>query len=359
MKTMTPEEIKQLPTILHILDMIAGEEESLRNNLRYNFLSNLGAEDKFEIKAETPNGPCVLQPTSSCFNSYFRGQAEYHKGCLPTLYRDQTKDNIDRFVDRLRSSEFELLLQTHPFVQLIYNDGIVFKNFGKDVLVSLKVDYLGLAQHYGLDTDMFDFTNDKWVAAFFATCRKENGRYIPMDSKESGVVYRYSLLPEYFLPEKDNSIKSKKISVIGLQPFKRPGEQKGFALKMEEGENLNNVRGIKEYRFRHDKLAAEIIYYRMNQGKNLFPYDELEELAKKIKSSKEISNNAFELACKKYTVEQMNEKKLREACIGKGIKFANYPIARFSRNIKNNFLKYWKKNGEKEFFSKIVYRQLL
>ena len=354
---MTPEEIKQLPTILHILDMISGEEESLRNNLRWKFLSNMGAEDKFEIKAETPNGPCVLQPTSSCFNSYFRGEIKYHKVCLPTLYRDSKKDKIDRFIDRLRSSEFELLLQTHPFVKLIYNEGIVFKNFGKDVLVSLKVDYLGLAQHYGLDTDMFDFTNDKWVAAFFATCRKDNGKYIPMDSKEDGVLYRYSLPPECFLPGKDNLIKGKKISVIGLQPFKRPGEQKGFALKMEEGENLNNVRGTKEYRFRHDKLAAEIIYNRMNQGKNLFPYDELEELAKKIKNSTEISNNAFEFAYKKYTVEQMNEEKLRETCIGKGIKFVNYPIARFSRNIKKNFLKYWKKNGEKEFFSKIVHRQ--
>ncbi len=358
MKTMTPEKIKQLPTILHILDMIAGEEERLRNNVRWNLLSNLGAEDKFEIKAETPNGPCVLQPTSSCFNSYFRGQPQYYEDCIPTIFRNKEKDNIDRFIDRLRSSEFELLLQTHPFVQLIYNEGIVFKNFGKDVLVSLKVDYLGLAQHYELDTDMLDFTNDKWVAAFFATCIKKN-RYIPMDSEGYGVIYRYSLTPEHFLPEKDNSIKSKKISIIGLQPFKRPGEQKGFALKMEEGENLNNVRGIQKYLFRHDKLAAEIIYNRMNQGGNLFPYDELEELVKKIKRSKKISNNAFELACKKYPVEQMNEEKLREACIVKDIKFVNYSVVHFSKDIKRNFLTDWKKNGEKEFFSKIVHRQYL
>lgn len=267
------------------------------------------------------------------------------------------KDNIDRFIDCLRSSEFELLLRNHPFVKLIYNEGIVFENSGKDVLVSLKVGYLDLAQHYKLETDMLDFTNDKWVAAFFATCRKENGRYIPMDSKGYGVVYRYSLPYKYFLPGKDNSIQGKKFSVIGLQPFKRPGEQKGFTLKIEEDENLNNVKGIKKYLFRHDKLAAEIIYNRMNQGKNLFLYDELEELAKKIKNSKKISNHAFELACKKYTVEQMNEEKLREACIGKGFKIVNYPIARFSRDIKKNFLKNWKKNGEKEFFSKIVYRQ--
>jgi len=353
---MPPEDIKKLPTILHILDMIAGEEEKLRNDGRWNFFSNLGAEDKFEIKPETPNGPCVLGPTSSCFNSYFRGQTQYFENCVPNIYRNKERSDIDYFINRLRSSEFELLLQTHPFVELIYNKGIIFKNFGKDVMVSLKVDYLGLAQHYELETDVLDFTNDKWVAAFFATCIKKNNIYIPIDSESYGVVYRYSPIPESF---NENLTGNKKFSVIGLQPFKRPGEQKGFALKMEKGENLNNVRGIQKYLFRHDKLASEIIYNRMNQGEILFPYDELEGLAKKIRNSKKISNTAFDLACEKYPIEQMNIKKLRECCINKGIKFVNYPIVRFPNDIKKNFLSRWKKNGEKEFFSKIVYRPFL
>ena len=88
---MTPEKIKQFPTILYILDMIAGEEERLRNNVRWNLLSNLWAEDKFEIKPETPNGPCVLQPTSSCFNAYFRGQTQYYEDCIPTIFRNKGK----------------------------------------------------------------------------------------------------------------------------------------------------------------------------------------------------------------------------------------------------------------------------
>ena len=358
---MTTNEISQLPTILSILDTIAGEEESMRNNKRYGFFfSNLGSEDKFEIKQESQNGPWVLEPTSSCFNSYFRGQYEYHDNCCPTIFRNnkknEKKDNIDRFIDRLRSSEFELLLMDHPFVKLIYNEGIVLNNHRENILIPLKVDYLGLAQHYELETDMLDFTNDKWVAAFFATCKKENGNYVPMDSKGYGVFYRYSLPIETFFPQEVHSIQKKKFNVIGLQPFKRPAEQKGFALNMEEGENLDNVRGIQKYYFRHDKLAAEIIYNRMNQGKSLFPEDALVELASKIKSSKKISNNAFQLAYKKYPVEQMDEDILRKGCIGRGIKFINYPVVHFLKNIDRTFKRDWEKHDKDDFFSKIVYR---
>ncbi|MCF8363524.1 MAG: FRG domain-containing protein [Prolixibacteraceae bacterium] len=350
---MTPVQIKQLPTILHILDKISGEEENLRNNSRWNFLSNLGAEDKFEIKPETPNGPCVLQPTSSCINSYFRGQTDYYDNCVPTIYRDQNKSEIDNFIDCLRVSEFELLLQTHPFVHLIFNEGLVFKNFGKDVHVSLKVDYLGLAQHYELSTNVLDFTSDKWVAAFFATCNKIGKKYVPIDSDSYGVIYRYSIPPECLFSSNENN----KISTIGLQPFKRPGEQKGFAFNMEKGENLNNIKGIQKYLFRHDKLAAEIIYNRMNQGNELFPFDELEVLAQKIKTSNKYSNSAFKLTCKKYPIAQMDEDQLIKACISKGIKFTNYPVVKFSKEIKRKFHSNWKKNGKKEFLSKIVYRQ--
>ena len=94
----------------------------------------------------------------------------------------------------------------------------------------------------------------------------------------------------------------------------------------------------------------------MNQGKDLFPSDELEELTLKIKTSKKISNNAFKLAFDKYPVIQMDEGLVRSACICKGYKFVNYPIVNFAKGIQTTFLKNWKKEGENEFFSKIVYK---
>lgn len=361
MNSMTSEEVKKLPTILHILDTISGEEERLRNDPRWGpLLSNIGVEDKFEIYRETPNGPCALLPTSSCFNSFFRGQYEYYENCCPTIYRNKDKkDKIDLFISRLRSTEFELLLRTHPFVKLIFENGFTLNNLGKDIWVSLKVDYLGLAQHYELDTDMLDFTNNKWVAAFFAVCKKENGKYVPMDSDEYGVFYRYSMTPEQFLIENGDFIPEKKFSIIGLQPFKRPGEQKGFALKMEEGENLNYIKGIQKYFFRHDKMAAEIILNRMNKSKSLFPDDELELFAKKIKESRKLSIEAFKLTLKNYPMENMNEEMLKKACIERNVKLTNYPVVKFNNDIKKTFLNYWKKGGEMDFISKIVYRSIV
>ena len=38
------------------------------------------------------------------------------------------------------------------------------------------IDYVGLAQHYGLQTDMMDLTSDIDVALFFAMCDIPKGR---------------------------------------------------------------------------------------------------------------------------------------------------------------------------------------
>ncbi len=356
---MTYEKINNLPTILEILDQIASEEESLRNNVRWSFLSNLGAEDKFEVFSESPDKPSALRPTTSCFNSYFRGQSCYYEKCFPTLYRNKEKDFVDLFIDRLRISEFELLIQKHPIVKTLYEKGIKLKNLGEDRSIKIKVDSLGLAQHYELETDLIDFTSDKWVAAFFATCIKKKGMYFPVDESKDklsyGVYYRFTLSPLEITNTKDNQ----KFSIIGLQPFKRPGEQKGFALQLEDGENLNDFKGIEKYFFRHDNLTAEIIYNRMNQGKDLFPYDELETLASKIKYSKKISTFAFDLTFEKYPRMSMPKEMVRDSCILKGIKFVNYPVASFSKGKVKNSLNYWEKIGEREYYSKIVTRSIL
>jgi hypothetical protein len=355
---MIQEDIKDLPTILHLLDTISEEEETLRSDPKWGpLLSDLGVEDKFELFPEIPNGPFVLKPTSSNFNSYFRGQNEYYDNCCPTIYRNKDKKSkIDRFICRLRSSEFELLLRTHPFVKKVFDEGLLLNHPGGEELVSLKVDYLGLAQHYGFDTDMMDFTGSKWVAAFFAVSKQVNGRFVPVNSDGYGVLYRYSEPPDAFIFENGIIKTEKKFSVIGLQPFKRPGEQKGYSLKMTEDENLNSLRSIQKYFFRHDRMASEIILNRMNKGKSLFPYDELEVLSRKIKQSNKLSLQAFNLAIEKYPVENFDKEMLKQACYDRNIKIVNYPVVEFDKHLEKNFIRYWRVRGEKDFLSKIVYR---
>jgi tetratricopeptide (TPR) repeat protein len=162
------------PTILDILDDIAREEEDVRSEPILGFVwSDFGGEEKFKICEERPGGPYVLRPTAPVPISYYRGQVAFHEPCVPTLYRPkdngEKKDDVDIFIERLRAIEFELLLQGHPFVKEVYDKGVNVTCMGEQKTVPLKVSYPGLAQHYGLQTDMIDFTSDKWVAAFLAT----------------------------------------------------------------------------------------------------------------------------------------------------------------------------------------------
>ena len=353
--TMKATEIKKLPTILTILERIAKWEESLKNDKKWkHLLSDKGVENKFEIRPESKNETYALYPTSSTVNTFFRGQTSYYSSCLPSIYRkvnNQERDQIDIFIDRLRAVEFELLLQKHPFVKYVFNEGLDIS--GNNMPISLKVDYLALAQHYELKTDLLDFTNDKWVAAFFATCTKVNGKFIPLNCDGYGVIYSYTIFPE---PINETLEQNKKFSPVGLQPFPRPGEQKAFALKLNPQEDLNNLSGVQKYFFRHDYQAAEIVYNRMNEGKSLFPDDELVKIANKLKDTYKISKKAFRTAYQRYFIESMNEDNVIKLCTEKGIKFVEYPVVSFSKNIEDKFWKSWYNNGRNEFLSKLVYR---
>jgi len=128
---------------------------------------------------------------------------------------------------------------------------------------------------------------------------------------------------------------------------------------MEEGEDLNAVKGMQKYFFRHDKLVSEMIFNRLNQGEALFPQDEIEKIASIIKTNRKISIDAFILAFQRYPVKFMEKEDLYSACIKRGIKFVNYPVVRFPKGMQEKFRKDWENGGEKEFLSKIVYRETL
>ena len=56
------------------------------------------------------------------------------------------------------------ILRNHPIIGELINRPIVIEKFG--VQFWLKVQFEGLAQHYGIATPFLDMTNNKWVAAF-------------------------------------------------------------------------------------------------------------------------------------------------------------------------------------------------
>ena len=89
----------------------------------------------------------------------YRGQDKEYDSvkCLPTLYRGNPTDE-EIFLERMRFIEFKKLLNSHPIVSGFY------------MRHGFNIDYEGLAQHYGLKTEVLDFTDDLDTALFFAMC---------------------------------------------------------------------------------------------------------------------------------------------------------------------------------------------
>ena len=92
------------------------------------------------------NGYLRLQSGVEMQSFMYRGQPEEYLPCLPSLGR--LKDVESQLLAVCRNIAFEDAISDHPFVRITEN---------KDFLGQpLYVDKQGLAQHYGLATDMID-----------------------------------------------------------------------------------------------------------------------------------------------------------------------------------------------------------
>lgn len=109
----------------------------------------------------------------------YRGQIRDWPTCTPSLSRLSTQQQL---LELARTVAFEEVIESHPLVAKFRE--IQFLN------ASLFVDPSGIAQHYGLCTDMLDLTCNFMVASFFATCEfnSQQGRYRPIKTTESPLV---------------------------------------------------------------------------------------------------------------------------------------------------------------------------
>ena len=116
--------------------------------------------DTFEaVCIQEGNPQKILIPAANMYPFLFRGQTKDFGKCLPSLYREEDKQTAPYlFLERLREVEFTELIKKHPVVKGFFDRH------------HFTVDFIGLAQHYGLKTDVLDLTNDLDVALFFAMC---------------------------------------------------------------------------------------------------------------------------------------------------------------------------------------------
>ncbi len=231
---------------------------------------NIEIDEDFSEMVDMGNGKFCFMPNSKSVYLY-RGQTRCYSPCVPSIYRNKKFGELTLFVEKLKQIELELLLSQHPAVLDMQGQGII-------------VNFLGLAQHYGYKTNCLDLTASKEIAAFFACCQYKDGRYLSEANAEYGVLYR---VPWVLLdPNLDG-----KIQIIGFQPFKRPGEQKGWGYIMDEGEDFSQCADV--FYFRQTKEGSHHLFEKFKGGEILLPKDPINDYAQTIKNSKHFSRVAL------------------------------------------------------------------
>ena len=339
-------------TILDILDKysIADELWALEEGWMRQLFPSYNEEGLFDA-IRMPDNTVRLYPCGIAFNIYYRGQAVYYEESYPSLYREHVSE-AERFVERIKYEELKNCVDSFP-LSYIYRNNIYFTAPDKSLIhLPLSIDYLALAQHYGIKTELMDITADKFVAAFFATTEVlDGGEYVPIvDNRNSkGVFYRCQD-PGLLMPTGRMS----KLRAVGLQPFSRPGEQAGLVYEMAEGENFNDIVISKEF-FSHDKEASEFIFNYTNRSKKLFPNSSLEIHANAIRSSNVFSSKAF-LEARKDFYSDKSDEFLSSYLKNQGIIISDEVDFSFTAEEKNQCVKDWSEGGERELLSKILVR---
>ena len=217
----------------------------------------------------------------------YRGQTQVYPRCVPTLSRLEKVEEL--FLALCRRIAFEDAIGEHPMVSLAERIRLWDS--------PLYVDREGLAQHYGLATDMLDVTSNFDVACFFATCTwsHEDGQYQPVASdKVSGVMYR--ITPALMTARDGTDDALGPVHIVGWQPLPRPEQQRAFVVKMKLGQDFTSLPSVETFHFQHHAHISHHIWNAFDQGKALFPTDAAAELARRAESLSEFTESQIERA---------------------------------------------------------------
>lgn len=302
--------------------------------------ANKGTNEDF-IVSRLDSGRFALKPNLKFRPFLYRGQNTLYPQIISGFYRCSKEEKL---IANLKVAEFILLLRTHPLFRM-FDAGINLDGYNKTIF--LEMNYYGLAQHYGFNTGLLDFSSDIEVSAFFSASKwLAPNKYCRFDDPkiQYGVIYHYSIHPlSTFVYEGFSS--------IGLQVFPRSGLQKGF-LQDSGKMNINVNPRIVAIPFRHDVIEDQKIIDRWKGGQLLFTADELSPISDLILDSKEISLSAF--AYNLYINPQDNEAINREMCLNQG--YTVNPRLRYVFTEKNLEMYFDKiRNGWWEDFCNRIY----
>lgn len=274
--------------------------------------------NSFVVNQLVTHNKFVLKPSLAHNKFLYRGQAEFFPKCLPSLFRNEEKDY---FVDdMIQKNEMECLLKTHPLVRLFEQGFELFHDQFR-----FKINYEGLAQHYYNNTAYLDLTSDMEVAKFFAvtTFNMSKDCYEKYAGNKLGVLYYFDLKADSLRYSPQHSYI---VDNIGKQPFMRSGNQSGYLVHMNNGDDFNTYPDVRYVFFRHDSTITDRIFAQYDNGNKIMPDEILrrhwyarmsDDKAKKI-----VSTDAVKLNFENNAHESHN--KIRKALQQKGFKIKSY-----------------------------------
>jgi hypothetical protein len=362
---MTPLEISKLPNIFQLVESLKLYEHDLMRStngwsgftigdyrpicdMSYHLLNsdriyiNNEDDDKFIVN-RLNSKRYAFKPNLREHRFLFRGQNKAYDRILSSFSRGDLDDHL---ISNLKCGDFISLLRSHPLF-MMFERGIHLEPERKPFF--FEMNYYGLAQHYGFNTGLVDFTSDIAVAAFFACTKyKGNDTYEPIvDTKQYpyGVIYAHGIIPT-------GSFVGFGFRSIGLQVYPRTGAQKGFFYE-EGGTRVPLEQMVSQHYFRHDATCSRKVFQLMEEGKRLFPEDDVQPYAQMILNSNEVTGYSF--ADNLYTNQDdcgTNLKRLERKGItvnwGKQWMFTPEMLHSYYQNIKNGL---WEKFCNKIAFA--------
>ena len=306
------------------------------------------AKGTFEAVLSGRGKEKYLIPEAGTLHYLYRGQSQEFTPCVPTLYRGNLPEERI-FVERMRLTVFKRLLESHP---------VVSHFFRKHDFV---VDVEGMAQHYGLKTCVLDLTSNLDIAFFFATCpydpQSDTYSCVTDEETHEGVLYVFDPLFDNEpipLPDFSDYMRGN-IRPIGLQAFRRPGAQEGYALHIPKGQSTKSWM----FRFSYTAEDSKHYYEMFNGGESLWVKDELVDKVAIIKGQNEFSFDVFDETFEFYRPKGFSKTSLKKI-IKKNLPeitlTTKYEDLVFSKMECRDIIARWN-NGDGENFCKTIVRK--